>query len=80
MRTTWWLLLALGALAAARPVGAQTVVPGPSFEAVLSLKSIGSPALSPDGRLVAFTVRTTDWKENRYDSEICVSTGDRQTV
>ena len=73
MRTTWWLLLALGALGAARPVGAQTAVPGPSFEAVLSLKAIGSPALSPDGRLVAFTVRTTDWKENRYDSEIWLS-------
>jgi len=73
MRTACWPLLALGALAAARPVGAQTAVPGPSFEAVLSLKAIGSPALSPDGRLVAFTVRTTDWKENRYDSEIWLS-------
>jgi dipeptidyl aminopeptidase/acylaminoacyl peptidase len=47
--------------------------PSPSFEAVIELKLAGAPALSPDGRHVAFTVRTTDWKENRYDTEIWLS-------
>ena len=52
---------------------AQAVVPGPSFEQVISLRSAGSPAISPDGRHVAFTIRTTDWKENRFDTEIWLS-------
>lgn len=38
--------------------------------AVLSLRQAGSPQISPDGRSVAFTVRTTEWTENRYDTEI----------
>ncbi|NIM49942.1 MAG: prolyl oligopeptidase family serine peptidase [Gemmatimonadales bacterium] len=45
-------------------------MPGPSFEDILSVKSVGSPAISPDGRTIAYTVRTTDWDENRYDTEI----------
>lgn len=45
-------------------------VPGPSFERVLSLRDLGSVALSPDGGTIAYTVRTTDWEANRYDTEI----------
>jgi dipeptidyl aminopeptidase/acylaminoacyl peptidase len=64
----------LGALlacaAAAAPLASQAGVPGPSFEQVIGLRSVGSPALSPDGRSVAFTVRTTEWEENRFDTEI----------
>jgi dipeptidyl aminopeptidase/acylaminoacyl peptidase len=52
---------------------AQAVVPGPSFEQVISLRSAGSPAISPDGHHVAFTIRTADWKENRFDTEIWLS-------
>ena len=48
----------------------QSTLPGPSFEEVISLRSVGQPFLSPDGRTIAFSVRTTDWKNNRYDSEI----------
>lgn len=51
-------------------VSAGSDVPGPGFEEVLSLRSIGSPAISPDGKSIAFSVRTVDWKENRYDGEI----------
>ncbi|HEV8149293.1 MAG TPA: S9 family peptidase [Gemmatimonadales bacterium] len=61
------ILLPAHALAQSQPV--------PSFEAVIELRLAGSPALSPDGRHVAFTVRTTDWKENRYDTEIWLSRG-----
>ncbi|MGA2382596.1 MAG: S9 family peptidase [Gemmatimonadales bacterium] len=55
------------------PLSAQTPVPGPAFEEVLSLRQAGSPALSPDGRTVAFTVTTADWKENRFDTEIWIA-------
>ncbi len=48
------------------PVGAQS----PTFDQVLSLLQAGAPAISPDGRSVAFTVRATEWTENRYDTEI----------
>lgn len=50
--------------------GAQTV---PTFEQVLSLRAAGSPVISQDGRLVLFTVTTTDWNENRYDTELWIS-------
>ncbi len=52
------------------PRPAAAMVPGPSFEDVLSLKDIGGATISPDGNTIAYTVRTTDWDENRYDTEI----------
>jgi dipeptidyl aminopeptidase/acylaminoacyl peptidase len=60
--------LALALVPAAAP--GQTAPPGPAFEAVISLRSIGSFALSQDGRAVAYEVNGTNWKENRYESEI----------
>lgn len=57
------------ALLASVPLAAQT----PSFEQVLSLRQVGAAALSPDGRHVAYTVRTTEWSENRYDTEIWIA-------
>lgn len=41
-----------------------------SFEKWISLKSGGGPVISPDGKMVAYTVTSTDWKENSYDSEL----------
>ncbi|GAA0476984.1 S9 family peptidase [Parasphingorhabdus litoris] len=35
-----------------------------------SIETPGSPAISPDGKAVAFTIRTADWQKNRYDREI----------
>ena len=40
---------------------------------MLSLQSVGGAVISPDGKHIAFTVRTTEWKENRYDTEIWLS-------
>jgi len=51
-------------------LGAEETIPGPSFEKVISLRSAGSPAVSPDGKSIVFTVRTVDWKKNSYDTEI----------
>lgn len=45
----------------------------PTFEEVISLRNAGGARLSPDGRHVAFTVQTTDWHNNRYDTEIWLS-------
>ena len=50
-------------------VQAQT----PKMEDVLSLQTLGGIAISPDGKHIAYTVRTTEWKENRYDTEIWLS-------
>lgn len=45
----------------------------PTFEEVISLRNIGGVALSPDGNNIAFTVQTTDWVDNRFDTEIWLS-------
>lgn len=44
-----------------------------SFEKWLSLKNYSSPLISPDGRVVVFTVTSTDWTNNMYDSELWMS-------
>lgn len=45
----------------------------PSFEEVISLRSVGNPVISTDGKTVAFTVRTADWNQNEFDNEIWIS-------
>lgn len=41
-----------------------------SFEKWISLKSAGGPQISPDGKTVIYSVSSTDWANNSYDSEI----------
>ena len=64
--------LALGCVAALSaqqtPSGQPRVAP--TVDQILSLKRAGSPEISPDGRLVAYTVRETNWDDNAYDTEI----------
>jgi dipeptidyl aminopeptidase/acylaminoacyl peptidase len=45
----------------------------PSFEEVISLRSVGGVTLSPEGKNIAFTMQTTDWIDNRFDTEIWLS-------
>ena len=54
-------------LLAGLPAGAQT---GPTVDQLIGLKRAGSPAISPDGKLVAYTVREANWDENAYETEI----------
>src|SRR2546427_13164208 len=41
-------------------------------ETMLKIARIGEPALSPNGRLVAFTVETVDWDKNTKPKQIYV--------
>ena len=59
----------------AKPSAPIPQIPGPSFKDVLSLKSVGSPVISPDGKDILFTVTQADWEKNRYDTEIWLSRG-----
>ena len=64
------LTLCLLFAALARP-SAQSPA-GPSIDDILNLKRVGSPAISPDGQQVAYTVRETNWDDNAYETEIWV--------
>lgn len=70
MRRTTFVFFLLVLAIATSPVAAQK---NPSFEEVISLRNAGSPQISPDGKHVAFTVTSTDWKANGYDTEIWLS-------
>ncbi len=50
--------------------GLAQEAPVPAFKDVLSLRSVGSPVISPDGRNILFTVREADWEKNNYDTEV----------
>ncbi len=52
----------------------------PSFEEIISLASVGSPELSPDGSDVLFQVSHADWENNRYDTEIWISRDGEEPV
>lgn len=61
-------LLALGSISAEAQKNASV-----SFEKWLSLKQVGAPVISPNGKYIAYTVSATDWAANGYDSEIWLS-------
>jgi dipeptidyl aminopeptidase/acylaminoacyl peptidase len=42
----------------------------PTIDQLISLQRAGTPAISPNGEWVAYTVRTTDWDDNSYHTEI----------
>ncbi len=64
-----WLLGTAAALAAAPDI------PGPDFKTQLSLRDAGGPRISPDGSRIVFSVRRTDWENNRFDSELWMAAG-----
>jgi dipeptidyl aminopeptidase/acylaminoacyl peptidase len=49
----------------------------PSIDDVINLKRVASPAISPNGQQVAFTIRETNWDENAYETEVWI--GDAAT-
>ncbi|HKJ01214.1 MAG TPA: hypothetical protein VJ997_02130, partial [Longimicrobiales bacterium] len=65
-----WLILA--ALVVAVPASAQTTSTGRAFtpDDWYRLTTVSSPAMSPDGRYVAFTVMTIDEAGNKRHNEV----------
>jgi dipeptidyl aminopeptidase/acylaminoacyl peptidase len=41
-----------------------------SFEKWISLKNVGNPIISPDGKTVVYNVSSTDWTNNNFDTEL----------
>jgi dipeptidyl aminopeptidase/acylaminoacyl peptidase len=60
--------LVLAALLLSTAAAAQPRTP--TIDQLISLKRAGSPAISPDGQFVAYTVRETNWDDNTYHTEI----------
>jgi dipeptidyl aminopeptidase/acylaminoacyl peptidase len=60
--------LTLSLLLAPTP-GAET----PTIDQLVSLRSPGDVALSPDGRSLAYSVTETNWEDDRYEREIWVA-------
>src|SRR3970040_605458 len=46
--------------------------PRPSIDDLINLKRVGSPAVSPNGKQAAYTVREANWDENAYETEIWI--------
>lgn len=69
------VLLGVFALAVTGPSRLAGQPAAPTIDDLLNLKRVGAPAISPDGRFVAYTVRETNWEDNAYETEIWV--GDR---
>jgi dipeptidyl aminopeptidase/acylaminoacyl peptidase len=44
-----------------------------SFEKWISLKQVFNPLIAPDGRTIVYSVNTTDWANNAYDTELWMS-------
>ena len=60
---------AVTVVAAVAAASTQTPA-GPSIDDLINLKRVGAPAISPDGRQVAYTIRETNWDDNAYETEI----------
>ena len=72
MRTARFSLgaTAVFALLSAAP-DAQTS-PTPSIDDLINLKRVASPAISPNGEQVAYTIREANWDDNSYETEIWI--------
>ena len=76
---------ALAAPFAGRPAPAAAAAsnPSPTLDQIVALQRAGAPAISPDGRLVAYTVRDTDYIENAFVTQVWLAdavTGSRRPL
>ena len=77
------ILIFLGALLTCTmwlPMDSISQSSSTSFEQWISLKHVSNPILSPDGNGVVYTLTSTDWKENAYDSEYWLAKKDKQPI
>jgi len=49
---------------------AQSGLHAPTPEESISVKTVGGPAISPDGKYVVYSVREADWQQNAYVSHL----------
>jgi dipeptidyl aminopeptidase/acylaminoacyl peptidase len=65
----------LGVMCIATRLGlsAAPPVPGPAIDDLIALRRPSTPAISPDGRWVAYTVRQANWDDDRYDTQIWIA-------
>src|SRR5215475_13646285 len=45
----------------------------PTLQQWMSLKGAGNPRISPDGSLVAYTIRSANWEANSFVDEIWIA-------
>lgn len=57
-------------LAVLIPFSAQSQSRVPTIDDLLNVKSLGGTRISPDGKLVAYTVTETDWKQDAFVGQI----------
>jgi len=69
-RPALFLLAALAAFIVAPGVEAADARRVPTVADLMTLKSVGSPSLSPDGKWVAFTISETDFDQDAAISQI----------
>jgi len=48
----------------------------PTIDQSLNLRTAANPAISPDGRMVAYEVNKANWEENAFETEIWIATTD----
>ena len=65
-------LLGLTALA----VGAELARHVPTVDDLLTIKSVGSTQISPDGKWVAYTITFGDFKQDAFITQICLVSSD----
>ncbi len=65
-----YVFLSLLMIVVAHHIHAQK---NPSFEEVISLKSVNSVSIAPNGAHMVITKSSVDWEENRYDRELWLS-------
>ena len=66
-----------------QPVPRAEQAAAPTIDQLISLKRAGSPAISPSGQWVAYTVREANWDDNNYHTEIWLAdakTGDTRQL
>ena len=64
-------LAILGVMSTAPAPAAQSAA-APSIDDLINLKRVATPAISPNGQLVAYGIRETNWDENAYETEIWI--------
>jgi uncharacterized protein (TIGR01244 family) len=68
------IMLSAAVIAAAQAAPPQApAAAGPTVDQLIALKRVGAPAISPDGKLVAYALREVNWDENAYETEIWIA-------